>query len=313
MVRQERSDLAISTVRAISGKWHVSAGLQMVKIDGQILAALRGHIARCRNASLPGGRIPLRIGASQVGYIKPDLAAALKNDTTRSGNAVIIGPRDAPRLNDIARALAPQFGFRLRGENFDVRTRLGGPVLAVLDRGALPAFGVIGVGVHLNGVVRRADGPHLWIARRSAAKKLDPGKLDNLVGGGVSAGMTPAETLVKEAAEEAAIPAVLIAGAREVSRIAYDMARPEGLRRDLLVCYDLDLPEDFAPRAADGEVESFELMPAARVLERMASGDDFKFNVNLVLIDFLLRHFVLADEAGVLRTALAAMPAAIVP
>ncbi|MCF3945243.1 NUDIX domain-containing protein [Acidiphilium sp. AL] len=285
----------------------------MVKAEGQVLAALHGHIARCRNATLPGDRIPLRIGASHVGYVAPDLAAALAGAATVEPGGVTIAPDDAARLNLIAAGLAPQFGFRMRGEDFDVRARLGGPVLAVLDRGALPAFGVIGVGAHLNGVVRRADGLHLWIARRSAEKKLDPGKLDNLVGGGVSAGMTPDETLVKEAAEEAAIPEALIAGTREVSRIAYDMARPEGLRRDVLVCYDLDLPEDFVPHAADGEVESFELMPARLVLERMASGEDFKFNVNLVLIDFLLRHDVLADDAGGLRTTLAAMPAATVP
>ena len=63
------------------------------------------------------------------------------------------------------------------------------------------------------------------------------------------------------------------------------MERPEGLRRDLLHCYDLDLPEDFVPRAADGEVESFELWPIARVLQTVRDTDDFKFNVNLVLID----------------------------
>ncbi len=40
----------------------------------------------------------------------------------------------------------------------------------------------------------------------------------------------------------------------------------------------------------DGEVESFELWPLARVLEAMADGDEFKFNVNLVLIDLFLRR-----------------------
>lgn len=283
----------------------------MVKAEGQVLAALLGHIRRCRNATLPGGRVPLRIGGELIGYAKPDLAAALAESGagTASPGGIAIAPETASDLNRIAVTLAPRFGFRMRHEDFDVRARPGGDVLGVLDRGALPAFGVLGVGVHLNGMVHRASGLHLWIARRSATKKLDPGKLDNLVGGGVSAGMTPAETLVKEAAEEAAIPASVIAGAREVSRIVYDMERSEGLRRDILVCYDLDLPENFVPHAADGEVESFALMPAGQVLERMAEGEDFKFNVNLVIIDFLLRHRVLADDSGVLRAALACDPA----
>ncbi|HEX7390061.1 MAG TPA: NUDIX domain-containing protein [Acidiphilium sp.] len=283
----------------------------MVKAEGQVLAALLGHIRRCRNATLPGGRVPLWIGGELIGYARPDLTAALTESGagTASPSGIAIAPEAASDLNRVARALAPRFGFRMRHEDFDVRAHPGGPVLGILDRGALPAFGVLGVGVHLNGMVRRAGGLHLWIARRSATKKLDPGKLDNLVGGGVSAGMTPAETLVKEAAEEAAIPAPVIAGAREVTRIAYDMERPEGLRRDLLVCYDLDLPESFAPHAADGEVESFTLMPVGQVLERIVESEDFKFNVNLVIIDFLLRHRVLVDDSGALRAALAHDPA----
>jgi len=74
-----------------------------------------------------------------------------------------------------------------------------------------------------------------------------------------------------------------------VGRITYAMERPEGLRRDLLYCYDLELPEDFTPRAADGEVEAFELWPIGRVMQTVRDSDDFKFNVNLVLIDLFRR------------------------
>jgi len=265
-------------------------------------------IARCRDAIIPGDRIPLHIGETQIGYVKPALAEALSGFAPMHDGILTIDPRDAPRFNEIAAALSPHLGFRIRGEDFDVRHDPASPVLAILDRGALPAFGIIGVGVHMNGYLHRADGIHLWIAKRSATKKLDPGKYDNIVGGGVSAGMTPFETLIKEAAEEAAIPAATIARAREVSRIAYAMDRPEGLRRDLLVCYDLELPEDFTPTAADGEVESFHLLPAAEIPKLLAARDSVKFNVNLVLIDFLLRHELLADPGDVIRTTLAAQP-----
>ncbi len=44
----------------------------------------------------------------------------------------------------------------------------------------------------------------MWIARRSPTKPIDPGMLDNLVGGGLAAGLTVAQTLVKEGWEEAA-------------------------------------------------------------------------------------------------------------
>ena len=96
--------------------------------------------------------------------------------------------------------------------------------------------------------------------------------------------MSPWETLLKEGAEEAALPAGLLAGAVKTGEIGYTMDRGEGLRRDLLHCYDVALPESFVPRAADGEVESFELWPMARAVAAVRDTDDFKFNVNLVLI-----------------------------
>ena len=206
-----------------------------------------------------------------------------------------------PRLNDMAASL----GIPLRAEDFDVRISAGAPSLGVLDRGALPRFGVIGVGVHLNGLVRRADGLHLWIAKRAANKKLDAGKLDHLVAGGVPAGYTPFATLIKEAEEEAGLPEKLAAQARQVAMFQYNMERPEGLRRDVLYAYDLELPEYFLPHPVDGEVESFTLWPLARVAEVLARTDEFKFNVTLVLIDLLLREgFYTGAEAGRLRAAL---------
>jgi len=125
------------------------------------------------------------------------------------------------------------------------------------------------------------------------------------VAGGVPAGLSPRQTLVKEAAEEAGLPAALAAQAREVGRFAYNMERPEGLRRDVVVAYDLALPEDFTPLAADGEVESFELWPLEQVFEVAATSDRFKFNVNLVLVDLFIRHgLVGGDDAALLRRAL---------
>jgi 8-oxo-dGTP pyrophosphatase MutT (NUDIX family) len=268
------------------------------------LAKLLAHVASCHSATLPGGRLVLRAGAHHIGYVKPGLAAQLallSPAVTLLGSEVHLAPEDLPMLNGLARAA----GLRCRNENFDVRETPDGPALGVLDRGALPSFGVIGVGVHLNGLVRRADGTHLWVAKRAADKKLDPGKLDHLVAGGVPAGHSPWAALIKEAAEEASLPAELAGQAREVARFTYNMEREEGLRRDAVVAYDLELPESFVPVPADGEVESFALLPLGEVLERMSTGDDFKFNVNLVLIDLCIREGLIAgNAAGALRAAL---------
>jgi thiamine pyrophosphokinase len=71
------------------------------------------------------------------------------------------------------------------------------------------------------------------------------------------------------------------------------MANEEGLRRDVLHCYDLELPEGVIPRPQDDEVERFELIPAEAMLRTVLEGGPVKFNVNLVLADFFLRHGLL--------------------
>jgi 8-oxo-dGTP pyrophosphatase MutT (NUDIX family) len=269
------------------------------------IAKLFAHIAACHTAVLPGTRLPLYAGAAHIGYLKPDFAAglaAVEPGVRVAPDRVEMAPSLLPRLNELAAAM----GIQTRAENFDVRASAEGPSLAVLDRGALPRFGVIGVGVHLNGLVRRADGLHLWVAKRAADKKLDPGKLDHLVAGGVPAGYTPFETLLKEAEEEAALPEALARQARQVAVFKYNMERPEGLRRDVLYAYDMDLPEDFVPHPMDGEVESFSLWPLALVAETLCRTDEFKFNVALVLIDLLLREgYYTGALAQRLRAALA--------
>ena len=253
-------------------------------------AGFQRHVRACNNAVLPGDRTAFRIGAAQVGWVKPDLAARLVELPEIAADVDGVVLADGAVLPAIARRLSDAGCYRWRREAFDVRAEPDGPVLAQLDRGALPSFGVLAHGVHVNGLVHRPDGVHAWVARRAANKLLDPSKLDHIVAGGVPSGLTPAETLVKEAAEEAAIPESLARRAVPVATISYAMERPEGLRRDRLHCYDLDLPEDFLPRATDGEVEAFELWPLARVMETVRDTDEFKFNVNLVLIDLLRRQ-----------------------
>ena len=69
-----------------------------------------------------------------------------------------------------------------------------------------------------------------------------------------------------------------------------------GIRDDVLFVYDVELPEDFTPKNSDGEIVNFELMPADAVVERVRGTDDFKFNVNLVILDFAMRHGLIAVD-----------------
>ncbi len=246
------------------------------------------HLAAALRVALPGDYVPLWLGEAQVGFVRPEVADRLGHG------------RDGVRLADadalvVAQAALVEAGvFRRRGEDFDVRARADGPVLARVDRGALPVLGIEAQGVHVNGLV----GDRLWVARRSASKALDAGKLDHMVAGGICAGMDAAGTLVKEAWEEAGVPGALARRARRVGALGYAIARAEGLRRDRLHCYDLEVGEDFRPLARDGEVEGFCLMPLDEVLALVREGDAFKFNVNLVLIDLFARLRMIEAGAG---------------
>lgn len=264
------------------------------------------HIEACNNAKLQGRRLPFRIGAAQVGWVLPDFADQLRGfaGVHRESGRVTLDVAHAGDLPMIARALAERGVLGWRDEAFDVRAAPGAPVLARIDRAALPAFGIFAEGIHVNGLVRRGQELFVWVGRRASHKLLDPGKYDHIVAGGVPAGLSPRETLLKEAAEEAEIPPALAAEAVPVARIGYTMERPEGLRRDLLHCYDLYLPQDFIPRPADGEVAAFELWPIERAREVAADSEEFKFNVTLVLIDLFLRNCLIdptSAEGQILR------------
>ncbi|WP_458095667.1 DUF4743 domain-containing protein [Roseomonas sp. WA12] len=275
------------------------------------------HIAACNNLPSPAGYLPFRIGADQVGWLEPDAARAL----TFLPRVVHFGPEGVSlatslrgpaargaAMAEIARALARAGFGRIRGEEFDIRATPEGPVLATVDRGVLPALGIMSQGVHLNGLVRRPPGPdgglHLWVGWRAKDKAVAPGQMDNVVAGGIPAGLTPERCLAKEAEEEASLPATLALKARPVGRVSYIMKTEEGMRRDLLHLYDLDMPEDVIPRPNDDEVERFELWPIARVLEAVRDSETVKFNVNLVLLDLFLREGLVEDPDGSLRAGL---------
>ena len=202
-------------------------------------------------------------------------------------------------MPQVVEALAadPAFpGVSIRNEIYAVRQNFADPPLLRVDRGAVSFFGFRAYGVHMNGYVRDGDVLKMWIGRRAADRQVCPGMLDNMVAGGQPADLGLRENLVKECAEEAAIPAELADRAVSAGAISYCMEAPEGLKPDVMFCYDLELPADFLPTNTDGEIDSFELMPVGEVAALVHDTQEFKFNCNLVIIDFLLRHGVIPPE-----------------
>lgn len=266
---------------------------------GTSIMSYLDRLVSCRPEALAALR-PFRVDGVVVGYLAPELARALADHSgvfVGSDSGVDLAPslegveRRTREVEAVLRRLYEQGVLDdWRDERFPVGTSFAAPPLLHLDRGAVPRFGVRAYGVHVNGIVRHGTELSMWVGRRSATKKLSPNKLDQIVAGGQQVGFGLRENLVKEAAEEADIPAKLAAGAVSVSAISYCVPRPEGLRRDVLFNYDLELPADFVPRNTDGEISEFHLWPMERVMDVVRDTTEFKFNCSLVIIDFLIRH-----------------------
>lgn len=267
--------------------------------------SLIDHIHRCQSADM-GKFLPWRIGDLRAGWVRRDVAERLvRYPTVFSVDAKSVRVKDhlanfdhrSAAMGDVTRDLYESGIFTgWRSEFFPVLPRFGAAPLLRLERSAVPVFGVHGYGVHMNGYVRDGDRIKLWVGKRADNRAIEPGKLDHLVAGGISLGLGVAECLVKECEEEASIPAALAQQARPVGAIRYRMEHQGWLRNDTLFVYDLELPADFVPVNKDGEIASFELMELDAVCAILSAGQDFKFNVALVVIDFLIRHGHIAPD-----------------
>jgi 8-oxo-dGTP pyrophosphatase MutT (NUDIX family) len=130
----------------------------------------------------------------------------------------------------------------------------------------------------------------MWIARRSAGKPIDPGMLDNLVGGGISAGSSLEETLVKEAREEAGLPAELARSAKRGGTVRILREVPEGVQSEVISVYDLVLPAGFEPKNQDGEVAEFRCLAFEEVLRLLRETEQFTLDATLVAMDYFNRR-----------------------
>lgn len=263
------------------------------------------HIRACNNADL-SRFVPFIVAGQRVGWLRPEFVARLADwpDVFEIDDSRVA---IASTLDDFAsRSTAVEGPLRAlattgvidgwREEPYPVMSVWGDPPLLQMERAAVPHFGVRAWGVHMNGFVRREDGLHMWVATRARDKPTYPGMLDNTVAGGQPIGITPRDNLIKECGEEAGIPEALAKQAQPVGVISYCHETLDGAKPDQMFCYDLELPSDFTPVNTDGEIDEFELWPIGRVAERVRDSFDFKFNCNLAIIDFLIRHGILTPE-----------------
>ena len=275
----------------------------------RLYADLLGFLrAACTHASHAGRELPLipfYVREHAVGWLRPSFADLLRRwphvfevntsfVTLRAKPDTVAGRTAA--LDEVTRELLKDGVIRgWRDEPVRIAHHYAAPDLLRLERAASRHFGTMSYGAHLNAFTRVGGMTHVWIARRSANKSIDPDRLDNLVGGRISGDSTVDETLRKEAWEEAGIPPALLDGLACVGAVRVEYSVPEGLHREVLFVHDLWLPEDFKPVNQDGEVAEIRRVPLEEVLQHILAGE-FTMDAGTVMIDGLLRQGILAPE-----------------
>jgi 8-oxo-dGTP pyrophosphatase MutT (NUDIX family) len=264
--------------------------------------------AACTHASHSGRELPVLpfyVKEHVVGWLRPSFADLLRrwphvfevNDAYVS----LHGKPDTPAGRTAAMAEVLRDLHRdgvltgWRDEQVSISYHYAAPELFRMERAACRHFGVMVYAAHLNGLARVDGMPRVWISRRSRDKPIDPGKLDNLVGGRVAAGLTVDETLRKEAWEEAGIQPSLLSGLNCLGAVRVEYSVPEGLHREILFVHDLWLPEDFKPVNQDGEVSEIACMPLEEVMQSMLMGE-FTLDAAAVMIDGMLRLGAVTPE-----------------
>lgn len=241
--------------------------------------------------------LPLWIGGAIRGRLRRDVLEALGEAPELEPADVGLRLRNEGRSRDsrsrALQTLAQQ--LRRRGMIADWRNELSavlddeGRELARCERGAFRTLGIQNRAVHINGY--REDGK-IWVARRSALKRADPGKLDNLAAGGVAAGESPRRTALREAWEEAGVPRRLAQHVDFPGMVIRSVRETRfGIHDELVIIADLELPQDFVPEGRDGEVAEFLCWSRDQVLAAL-DRDEFTVEAALAMRESLERRAV---------------------
>ncbi|MGA1134889.1 MAG: DUF4743 domain-containing protein [bacterium] len=156
------------------------------------LRPLLRWVQRCHNYQLNQFR-PFYVAGYKVGWIRPEDLPLFEQSpelfAVESERVVLLGEPSSPKersaqLDAVLRQWRDQGHITgWRDEHYLISNDEGTPLFSV-ERSATALLGVLNLGVHLNGFVKRTDGIWLWMARRARNRPRYPGKLDQMVAGG---------------------------------------------------------------------------------------------------------------------------------
>jgi 8-oxo-dGTP pyrophosphatase MutT (NUDIX family) len=145
------------------------------------------------------------------------------------------------------------------------------PHAFALERAAFRFFGLRSHAVHINGFA--PDG-RVWCGIRSMSKATDPGRIDNLAAGGLSAGESVLDCAIRELHEEAGLDPELARQVQPAGRVVTRRRESQGWHDEALLVYNLLLPAGTMPRNLDGEVSGFLCLSPEQAMARLGEMTD---------------------------------------
>ena len=275
----------------------------MTSLSTSTLAALEEMLLNTARPA-PADFMPIyflrKDGVQQtIGHLNPDFILHLQEFLNSSSLPLVTLENDGLRLyqgkpKDLSESLGlianslRLSGFipSWRNEDFAWIDQSGHKFFR-LERAAFRTFGFRSMATHINGYTNNNT---LWLGRRSENKPTDPGLLDNIAAGGITADETPWMSARRELWEEAGIPSQIAENIEPVGCI--HMRRPipsRGFHDEQLFIYDLELTTNFIPTNHDGEVSGFIEVSYAEAAARILA-DEFTIDAAFVTADFILRR-----------------------
>ncbi|WP_431266007.1 DUF4743 domain-containing protein [Roseateles chitinivorans] len=271
------------------------------------LVAVVPRCLQLASQPVPAGLIPLRSGDVTIGRVHPMrqvLLAELWPELERRDGALCWDAEAldvearSQRIGEVALALKERGAITgWRGERYACERPVEDPctergeVLFRLERAAFRFFGLMSRAVHINGFL---PGARLVCGRRALSKATDPGKLDNLAAGGLTADEDLIDCARRELLEEAGVPMALSAAVQARGALRSTRMEVEGLHDEVLHIFSLQLPAGFSPRNGDGEVCEFLTLDLETLAHRLAGGE-FSHDAAAVSAFGLQHSHALAD------------------
>lgn len=144
------------------------------------------------------------------------------------------------------------------------------PTWLCVERAGFRHLGLMSHAIHINGFC--ANG-HLWCAKRADSKATDPGLWDNMTAGGLTAGEDAISTVRRELAEEAGWNWSSRQHLNWCGAVRTRRPEPQGWHDEVLLVYNLEIPDAFQPINQDGEVQAFACLDPDQVVSGIQAGD----------------------------------------